>query len=170
MLVTYYFSSLAPESVLNLTRLGVTEAREEIKEEVQVVSKHISDLNRSCSPNPMGVGPKSLTSLIGNESRRDLRKWIDPPDPSSNLRTASDAHHKGTAAWCTEGKTFANWIASGSFLWIHGKRKYNIAASIAVSLIVTNDSRIGSWLWEDHSQVRCPPPRVANRTQIRQAP
>jgi hypothetical protein len=122
-----FFSTLAPESVLNLTRLGVTEAREEIKEEVQVVSKHVSDLNRSCSPNPISADHKSVTSRVGNESRRDLRKWIDPPDPSSNLRTASDAHHQGTAAWCTEGKTFANWMASGSLLWIHGKRKYTIA-------------------------------------------
>jgi 3D (Asp-Asp-Asp) domain-containing protein len=42
-----FFSSLAPESVLNLTRLGVTAAREEIKEELQVVLKCVSDLNRS---------------------------------------------------------------------------------------------------------------------------
>ena len=37
------FSSLAAKGVLSLTRLGVTEAREEI----QVVLKHVSDLNRS---------------------------------------------------------------------------------------------------------------------------
>ena len=38
-----FFYSLTPECVLSLTRLGVTEAREEI----QVVFKHVSDLNRS---------------------------------------------------------------------------------------------------------------------------
>jgi hypothetical protein len=100
---------------------------------------------------------ESLTSRIGNESRKDLRQWVDPPDPSSNLRTASDSHHEGTAAWFTEGKTFTNWIASGSLLWIHGKRKY----TITVVLIVTNEFRIDSWLWEDNSQVRYPPLRVA---------
>ena len=36
-------SSLTPGRVLTLTRLGVTEAREEI----QVVFKHVSDLNSS---------------------------------------------------------------------------------------------------------------------------
>jgi hypothetical protein len=43
----FFVSSPAPESVLNLTRLGVTAAREEIKEELQVVLKCVSDLNRS---------------------------------------------------------------------------------------------------------------------------
>jgi hypothetical protein len=98
-----------------------------------------------------------MTSLIGHESRKDLRQWIAAPDPSSNLYTASDAHHEGTASWCTEGKTFADWMESGSLLWIHGKRKY----TITIVLIVTNDSWIGSWLWEDDSQVRYPPRRVA---------
>jgi hypothetical protein len=132
-------------------------AREEIKEEIQVVLKRVSDLDRSCSPNLIGADHESLTSRIGNESRKDLRQWIDPPDPSSNLRTASDNHHEGTAAWCTDGKTFANWMASGSLLWIHGKRKY----TITVVLIVTDDSRIDSWFWEDYSQVRYPLSRVA---------
>jgi len=38
-----FFPSLALGYVLSLTRLGVTEAREEM----QVVFKHVSDLNRS---------------------------------------------------------------------------------------------------------------------------
>ena len=48
-------------------------------------------------------------------------------------------------------------MTSGSLLWIHGKRKY----TITVVLIVTNDFWIDSWLWEDYSQVRYPPRRVA---------
>ena len=48
-------------------------------------------------------------------------------------------------------------MESGSLLWIHGKRKY----TITVVLIVTDDSWIDSWLWEDYSQVRYPPRRVA---------
>ena len=38
-----FFSSLSPESVLSLTRSGVTGAREDM----QVVLKYVSDLNRS---------------------------------------------------------------------------------------------------------------------------
>jgi hypothetical protein len=57
-------------------------------------------------------------------------------------------------------------MESGSLLWIHGKRKY----TITIVLIVTNDSWIGSWLWEDYSQVRCPHVELLNWTEIRQAP
>ena len=98
-----------------------------------------------------------LTSPIGNESRKDLRQWINPPDPSTNFYAASDAQHEGTAAWCIKGQVFANWMTSGSLLWIHGKRKY----TIVVVFIVTNSSWIDSWLWEDDSQERYCPRRVA---------
>jgi hypothetical protein len=97
---------------------------------------------------------------------KDLRRWNDPPDRSSNFYAASDAYHEGTAAWCIEGKTFADWMAFGSLLWIHGKRKHTIAAV----LIVADDSWADSWLWEDYSQVRSPNVELPNRTQIRQAP
>ncbi|KAH9055823.1 hypothetical protein EDB83DRAFT_2225148, partial [Lactarius deliciosus] len=48
-------------------------------------------------------------------------QWISAPDPSVNYNVACDAHHEGTAAWCSQGDTFADWKASGSLLWIHGK-------------------------------------------------
>jgi hypothetical protein len=72
-----------------------------------------------------------LTSRIGNMSRKALRQWIDPPDWSSNFYAASDAHHEGTAAWCIDGKSFTDWMASNSesLLWIHGKRDYIIMQS-----------------------------------------
>ncbi|KAH9974187.1 hypothetical protein BJV74DRAFT_782557 [Russula compacta] len=58
----------------------------------------------------------------GNQIRRDLRNWLSPPDPSINYNTASDARHKGTATWFAKNTAFADWKASGSLLWIHGKR------------------------------------------------
>ncbi|KAH9055878.1 hypothetical protein EDB83DRAFT_2225192, partial [Lactarius deliciosus] len=86
---------------------------------IQQVVNQVSDLNRSSSSNLSRS--RNLTSLTGNELRKDLRKWIAPPDPSVNYNTASGAHHEGTAEWCTKGNTLANWKASGSLLWIHGK-------------------------------------------------
>jgi uncharacterized protein YoxC len=69
---------------------------------IKQVAKQVSDLNR-------------------NELREKLRKWIDPPNPSVNYNTASDAHQEGTSVWCTNGDTVAAWKTSGSLLWIHGK-------------------------------------------------
>ena len=96
-----------------------------------------------------------LTSLTGNELRKDLRKWIAPPDPSVNLNAASGAHHEGTTTWCTKGQMLADWKTSGSLLWIHGKRTYSITACV---LLATNDPWIDSWFWEEYSQVRYPTP------------
>ncbi|KAH9963684.1 hypothetical protein BJV74DRAFT_990889, partial [Russula compacta] len=56
-----------------------------------------------------------------DQIRRDLSKWLSPPDPSVNFNTATDSHHEGTALWFTESNAFKNWKSSSSFLWIHGK-------------------------------------------------
>ncbi|KAF8497781.1 hypothetical protein F5888DRAFT_1803244 [Russula emetica] len=55
--------------------------------------------------------------------RQDLRRWLSPPDPSTNHNIACNAHHKGTATWFFEGRTYNEWKSTGpeSLLWIHGK-------------------------------------------------
>ncbi|KAI9449038.1 hypothetical protein BJY52DRAFT_1228002 [Lactarius psammicola] len=88
---------------------------------IQQVANQVTDLNRSSSSNLFIADHEPLTTLTGNELRKDLRKWITPPDPSVNYNTASGSHHDGTAAWCTKGITLADWKTSGSLLWIHGK-------------------------------------------------
>jgi hypothetical protein len=54
--------------------------------------------------------------------RRDLRKWLSPPDPSTNHNIARKVHHEGTAIWFFDGGIFQEWKSSPSLLWIHGKR------------------------------------------------
>ena len=115
-----FLSSLGSEARPHHARLGGR------REGIRAVYKRISDINRSLSPNLIAVTHEALTSRIGNESRKDLRRWISPPDRCSRFYTASEAHHEGTAAWCIEGNTFADWMASGSLFWIHGKRKYTV--------------------------------------------
>ncbi|KAN0118906.1 hypothetical protein V8E52_004678 [Russula decolorans] len=69
-----------------------------------------------------GVDEHSII-LTGNQLRQDLRKWLSPPDPSTNHNIECNAHHKGTATWFFEGRTYKEWksTASESLLWIHGK-------------------------------------------------
>jgi hypothetical protein len=123
---------------------------------IQQVLNQVDNLNRESSPKFITADHKASNSRTGNEFRKDLRKWIAPPDPSVNFNTASDAHHEGTAAWCTKGDTVVTWKASGSLLWIHGKRTYHIQSTVWASLI-TNGVLINSWLWEEYSQVRYSP-------------
>jgi hypothetical protein len=112
------------------TLLGVKETGVAI----QQVFNQVHNLNRESSPKFIIAYHKTSNTLTGNELRKDLRKWIAPPDPSVNFNTASEAHHEGTAAWCTKGNTVATWKASGSLLWIHGKREYPTTAGPHFSL------------------------------------
>ena len=66
----------------------------------------------------------SSTILTGNQLRQDLRRWLSPPDPSTNHIIACSAHHEGTAAWFFQGSIFREWKTTDSLLWIHGKRTF----------------------------------------------
>jgi hypothetical protein len=65
-------------------------------------------------------------NTIGGQLRKDLQKWLSPPDPSINFNTARKAYHQGTAAWFIQGSIFNRWKSEGSesMLWINGKRTF----------------------------------------------
>ena len=69
--------------------------------------------------------------LLGDQLQRDVQHWLSPPDPSKNHDFVWKAHHSGTSAWFFEGKALAEWKASGSLLWIHGKRKSSLFLACA---------------------------------------
>ncbi|KAH9037477.1 hypothetical protein EDB85DRAFT_2287858 [Lactarius pseudohatsudake] len=94
-----------------------------IDERVRSVDNKVDSVTHGIQENGVAIQQVvyQVSELNRNELRKDLRKWIAPPDPSVNYNTASSAHHEGTAAWCTKGNTLADWKASGSLLWIHGK-------------------------------------------------
>ena len=97
---------------------------------MQHVFNQVNNINRESSSKFITVSHKVPNTLTGNELRKDLRKWIAPPDPSVNFNTASDAHHEGTATWCIKGSTVITWKEAGSLLWIHGKRMYPIQLTV----------------------------------------
>jgi hypothetical protein len=129
--INLFFPLRPSNSYSAFTLLGVKETGVAI----QQVLNQVGDLNRELSPKLITADHKSSSSLTGNELRKDLRKWIAPPDPSVNFNTASDAHQEGTAAWCTKGNTVVAWKASGSLLWIHGKRTCPIQFTLGARLL-----------------------------------
>ena len=70
----------------------------------------------------MGLAGSSL--VIGSQLRQDIRRWLSPPDPSTNHNVASSARHKGMAKWFFQGTIFREWKSAGSLLWVHGKRAF----------------------------------------------
>ncbi|KAH9012832.1 hypothetical protein EDB83DRAFT_2189816, partial [Lactarius deliciosus] len=140
---------MAAAEVLAITRGiddKVKDVGDKVKDEtgvaIQQVVNQLTNINRSSFSDLIAADHEKLTSLTGNELRKDLRKWVSPPDPSVNYNTASGAHHEGTATWCTKGNTVTDWKASGSLLWIHGKP--GSGKSILSSVIVRDIKSISS--------------------------
>ncbi|KAH9177989.1 hypothetical protein EDB89DRAFT_2239711 [Lactarius sanguifluus] len=102
---------------------GVNERVQSVNTRVEGIGNKVDSVTQDVKENGVAIQQvvTRVSDLNRNELRKDLRKWVAPPDPSVNYNTASGAHHEGTAEWCTKGNILANWKASGSLLWIHGK-------------------------------------------------
>src|SRR5882757_7108648 len=87
-----------------------------------MTAKDIDQVKRSSSSVHSNTRLTNSSILTGNQLQQDLRRWLSPPDPSTNHNIACSAHHEGTATWFFQGNIFNEWRSSGSLLWIHGKR------------------------------------------------
>ncbi|KAI0247340.1 hypothetical protein BJV78DRAFT_944872 [Lactifluus subvellereus] len=56
-----------------------------------------------------------------DQLKRDVQKWLSPPDARKNHHIACATHHGGTATWFIQGNAFAAWELTSSRLWIHQK-------------------------------------------------
>jgi hypothetical protein len=92
--------------------------------EVGQIANGVDRMERSWFQNRIHAGHAGSIMVTGNQLRQDLRSWLSPPDPFTNHNIACNAHHKGTATWFFEGRTYKEWKSTGSesLLWVHGKR------------------------------------------------
>ncbi|KAH9024217.1 hypothetical protein EDB85DRAFT_1829089, partial [Lactarius pseudohatsudake] len=127
---------MAAAQILNLTHgvdNKVTSIRNELKDvddKMDVVIKGRRGLGRTqrwfsmtCNvcDEPLCYCSSDFNLFIGNQLRESLRRWVTPPDPSTNHNIACDIHHRGTAEWFFQGSLFSEWKFAGSLLWIYGK-------------------------------------------------
>jgi hypothetical protein len=81
---------------------------------------------------PVFAASRVSNTTAGNQLRETLRRWQSPPDPSTNHNIASDRQHEGTAEWFIRDDKYEEWRATGSLLWIHGKRTLLLLAMSSV--------------------------------------
>ncbi|KAF6825274.1 pfs domain-containing protein [Colletotrichum musicola] len=62
-----------------------------------------------------------LENLQSESRSAEIRRWLSPPDPSTNFHKARLQHQKGTGQWLLEGDSYKRWKSdTKSFLWING--------------------------------------------------
>ena len=105
---------------------------------------------KSLSSNFISSHYGALYIFKGNQSRETVRKWLSPPDPSTNHNIACGTHNKKTAFWFFQGSIFQEWKSTGSLLWIHGKRSLRRLSHLTPSNTILYCSRLG----QEHSLVR----------------
>ncbi|KAH9165572.1 hypothetical protein EDB89DRAFT_2233302 [Lactarius sanguifluus] len=89
----------------------------------------------------------SVDDMKWNESRKSLREWVFPPDPSTNHNIACDLHHGGTAQWFFQGSMFGEWKSTGSLLWIYGKPgsgKTILCSAIVQDIVALSEAGLAS--------------------------
>ena len=120
---------------------GVSGQVAGVDDRVNEIAGDVDEMRRSSS---------SLTSadylvsfiLSGNQLRESTHKWLSPPDPSTNHNIACGTHHKKYATWFFQSGAYQEWKATGSLLWIHGKR-----LSVPISKLTPSDTILScSWL------------------------
>ena len=116
------------QNLLTSILLDAKQARIAAKEAALIIHHTTNDIDEikcSCLPTNLAAACCSVLSLLtGNQLKQLLRTWLSPADPSTNQNIARKAHHNGTAVWLFQGRIFTEWKATGSLLWIHGKRAF----------------------------------------------
>jgi archaellum component FlaC len=100
---------------------GVDDRVAGVNEKVVTIDDRVKEI-ASLLSNLTSADYLVLLILSGNQLRESTRKWLSPPDPSTNHNIACGTHHKKTASWFFQGGIYREWKATDSLLWINGKR------------------------------------------------
>ncbi|KAF2721065.1 purine and uridine phosphorylase, partial [Polychaeton citri CBS 116435] len=72
---------------------------------------------------------ESVVKQIGEDTRflarsaheSNIRRWLNPPDPSANHNQARKEHHPGTGLWFLQSEQYRQWKTKPeSTLWLYG--------------------------------------------------
>ena len=155
--------SISCQAFLTSTTADGKQARvaaQETRFIIQQAAIDIDEIKCSRLANLAIVLSLCLIFLVGNQFMPRLRSWLSPADPSTNHNIARKVQHNGTAAWLFQGSIIVEWRATGSLLWIYGKRAFLLSSFRRATL---TDSDYGSGLWEKrHLVCSASPPSCSN--------
>lgn len=64
---------------------------------------------------------KAVEELSSAQHHDVMRRWLSPPDPSTNYNQALKERHTGTGQWLLDDPRYSWWKKEpATFLWLHG--------------------------------------------------
>ncbi|KAJ4034152.1 hypothetical protein NW758_011110 [Fusarium oxysporum] len=116
-------------------------------EVLQLVQQQIDGVQQTT------VATKAVTDSIRSDLRTDMiKRWLCPPDPSTNANHARELRHKGTGAWLLKNPVFQEWYSgSRRHLWLNGLAgcgKTVLSATVLDHLAKGNDRLILSFFFD----------------------
>ncbi|KAK4220523.1 hypothetical protein QBC38DRAFT_540511 [Podospora fimiseda] len=101
-----------------LAYVPATEVQEtkSAREVLQLVQQKIDSMQQTT------VAMKAATDSVTSDLHTiKIKRWLCPPDPSTNAKHARDLHHEGTGAWLLKNRVFQEWHSgSRRHLWLNG--------------------------------------------------
>lgn len=99
------------------------------------------------------VATKATTDSIRSVLHSDkIKRWLCPPDPSTNANRARTLRHEGTGTWLFKNSVFQSWHSgSRRQLWLHGLAgcgKTVLSANVLDHLVKENDGLILSFFFD----------------------
>ena len=82
----------------------------------KVIGTRLEDIHQQID----GLDTK-VDTLRVNKKHEKIRKWLSPPDPSSNYNKAAKLRHGSSGSWLLETEPYSNWLLTCEhILWLHG--------------------------------------------------
>lgn len=79
----------------------------------------------------MAETSKTIETRMDKAERERLLSWLSSVDPSSNYNIARQTHEPQTGNWLIHDESFQSWYTGcSSFLWLHGKGKFDVIFGI----------------------------------------
>ncbi|RYO92150.1 hypothetical protein DL762_001808 [Monosporascus cannonballus] len=91
-----------------------------------------------------------LGQIASRKRQNDMRRWLSPPDPSTNYNRARKLRHENSGQWFLQSPAYSSWKRErNSFLWLNGKPGCGktVLSSTILEDLQTSVSRIPTLLY-----------------------
>ncbi|KUM55675.1 hypothetical protein ACN42_g11571, partial [Penicillium freii] len=135
------------KELLGCVQSSVVNAEDPAKAILEKVQLQIDSMQQTTA-----ATRATADSIRSDLHTSEIKRWLCPPDPSSNASHARTLRHEGTGAWLLESPVFQEWHSgSRRQLWLHGLAgcgKSVLSTTVLDHLANRNDDLILSFFFD----------------------